>query len=130
MLFMRENVTEDQTKSEWKPNIHPKKQWQIKEPVQNKSGSWYSCILDPSYHNIVFECYDVTKNMTFQTCIQWCHLNNKYADEIEQENKLKEQQNANTTPVGPTLAENSPSNCTTEQGSVHQGGSSSSNAGQ
>lgn len=120
-------MTEEQIKSEWKPNIHPKKQWQIKEPVQTKYGSWYSCILDPSYHNIVFECFDYTKNMTFQTCIEWCRLNNKYADEIEQENKIKEQQNANTTTMGSTLVENSPSNSTIEQGSVNQSGISNSN---
>lgn len=82
-------------------NIKPRKNWGVKEPVQWKIGSWYGCVIDPTTSEIVHECFDFTRTMTLNNCINWCITNNKLAEEIE---------NAKSAEMGSTLAPSSASN--------------------
>jgi hypothetical protein len=88
-------VTEEAT------NIKPKKKWAVKEPTQMKFGSWYSCVMDPDTKELVHEVFDFTKQMAFNSCVEWCRMNNKLAEEIE---------NAKSTEMGSTLAPSSTNN--------------------
>lgn len=116
-------------------NIKPAKRWGVKEPIQTKFGSWYSFIADPNTNEIVYETYGFSKKMTTDTCVEWCITNNKYAAEIESAQQqqlsatIEGTTNANTTTMGPTLAENCSGNITVEQGPDNQSGSSSSQSG-
>lgn len=77
-----------------------KKQWTIKEPVPTKMGSWYGFVIDPTNSQVVYELFDISKQMCLNTCINWCITMNNILESEELEN-------AKSNEMGSTLVENS-----------------------